>query len=45
MLQRLLIVIVQVTAGNTSENLLSEIPQIIYFLDSVREITKKYITI
>ena len=45
MLQRLPIVTVQVTAGNTSENLLNEIQQIIYFLDSVREITKKGKTI
>ena len=32
MLQRLLIALAQVKAGNTSENLLNEIRQIIYFL-------------
>ena len=45
MLQRLPIAIEQVKAGNTSENLLSEIHQIIYSLYRAKEITKKYITI
>ena len=41
MLQRLLIALVQVKAGNTSGNLLNEIKQIIYSLYWVKEITKK----
>ena len=41
MLQRLLITLAQVKAGNTSENLLNEIRQIIYSLDLAKEITKK----
>ena len=41
MLQRLPIALAQVKAGNTSENLLNEIRQIIYFLYRAREITKK----
>ena len=41
MLQRLPIALVQVKAGNTSENLLSEIRQIIYSLYREKEITKK----
>ena len=41
MLQRLSISLVQVTAGNTSENLLKEIRQIIYSLYRAKEITKK----
>ena len=39
MLQRLLIALAQV--GNTSENFLNEILQIIYCLYSEKEITKK----
>ena len=45
MLQRLPIGPAQVKAGNTSENLLNEIRQIIYSLYQARKITKKYITI
>ena len=41
MLQRLLIALTQVKAGNTSENLLNEIRRIIYSLYQTREITKK----
>ena len=42
MLQRLSITArVQVKAGNTSENLLNEIRQIIYYLYRAKEITKK----
>ena len=41
MLQRLLIALPQVKAGNTSENLLNEIRQIIYSLYRAKEITKK----
>ena len=41
MLQRLPIALAQVKAGNNSENLLSEIRQIIYSLYQVKEIIKK----
>ena len=41
MLQRLPIALTQVKAGNTFENLLNEIRQIIYSLYRVKEITKK----
>ena len=41
MLQRLPIVLAQVKVGNTSENLLNEIRQIIYSLYRAKEITKK----
>ena len=41
MLQRLLIVLEQLKAGNTSENLLNEIRQILYSLSRAKEITKK----
>ena len=41
MLQRLPISLVQVKAGNTPENLLKEIRQIIYSLYRAEEITKK----
>ena len=41
MLQGLPIVLAQVKTGNTSENLLTEIRQIIYFLYRAKEITKK----
>ena len=40
MLQRLPIALAQVKAGNTSENLLNEIRQIMYFLCREKEITK-----
>ena len=43
MLQRLLLEFAQVKAGNTSENLLNEIRQIIYSLYQAKEITKKRI--
>ena len=39
-IQRLHIAFAQVKAGNTSENLLNEIKQIIYFLHREKEITK-----
>ena len=41
MLQRLPIAFAQIKAGNTSENLLNEIKQIIYSLYWAKEITKK----
>ena len=41
MLQRLPIALVQVKISNTSENLLSEIRQIIYYLYLTKKITKK----
>ena len=41
MLQRLTIVLAQVKAYNTSENLLNEFRQIIYSLYREKEITKK----
>ena len=44
MLQRLPIALAQAKTGNTSENLFSEIRQIIYFLYRAKEITKNYIT-
>ena len=40
-LQRLQVALSQVTAGNTAENVLNEITQIIYSLYRAREITKK----
>ena len=44
MLQRSPIYLAQVKAGNTSENLLMEICQIIYSLYQEKRITKKYTT-
>ena len=41
MLQKFPIALAQVKAGNNSENLLSEIRQIIYSLYQSKEITKK----
>ena len=41
MFQRLPIGIGQIKAGNTSENLLNEIHQIIYSLHRTKQITKK----
>ena len=41
MLQRLRMRLAQVKAGNTSENLLYEIYQIIYYFYQAKEITKK----
>ena len=41
MLQRLPIALAQVKAGNTSENVLNEIRQIIYFSCRAKEIVKK----
>ena len=41
MLQRLTIALAQVKTGNTSENLLNKIRQIIYSLYRAKEITKK----
>ena len=40
MLQRLLIALEQLKAGNKSENLLNEIRQILYSLSRAKEITK-----
>ena len=45
MLQRLPIALTQVEAGNTFENLLNQILQVIYSLYRAKEITKKDITI
>ena len=44
MIQRLPIAVAQVKAGNSSENLLNEIQQIIYSLYQSKEINKKYTT-
>ena len=41
MLQRLQIALAQVKVGNTSENILNKMRQIIYLLYRVKEITKK----
>ena len=41
MIQRLPITLAQVKAGNTSENLLNEIRQIIYSLYGAKKITKE----
>ena len=41
MIQRLPIALVQVKAGNNSENLLNKIRQIVYSLYQSKEITKK----
>ena len=41
MLQRLPVALAQVKAGNTSENLLNEIRQIIYSLYREKKVTKK----
>ena len=41
MLQRLVVAVAQVQAGNTSENLLNEICQIVYSLHEAKEIIKK----
>ena len=41
MLQRLSIALAQIKAGNTSENVLNEIRQIIYSLYRQKEVTKK----
>ena len=41
MLQRLIIALAQVKAGNTSENLLNETRQMVYSLLQAKEITKK----
>ena len=41
MLQRLPIALAQVKAGNTSEDFLNEIRQIIYYLYRAEQITKK----
>ena len=41
MLQRSPVALAQVKAGNTSENLLNEIRQIIYSLHRAKEVTNK----
>ena len=41
LLERLLIALTQVKAGNNSENLLNEIKQIVYFLYQSKEMIKK----
>ena len=41
MLQRLPITFAQINVGNTSENLINEIRQTIYYLYQSKEITKK----
>ena len=43
MLQRLPIELAQVKAGNTSENVLNEIRQIIYSMHQAKDIAKKSI--
>ena len=42
MIQRLRISLAELKSGNTSENLLNEIRQIIYYLYWAKGITKKY---
>ena len=41
MIQRLPITLAQIKTGNTSENLLNEIRQIVYSLYRQKEVTKK----
>ena len=41
MLQRLLIALAQVKAGNNSESILNETRQLVYSLYQLKEITKK----
>ena len=41
MLQRLIIALAQVKAGNNSERLLNETRQIVYYLYQSKQITKK----
>ena len=41
MLQKLSIALAQLKSGNTSENLLDKIRQLIYFLYQAKEISKK----
>ena len=43
MFQRLPIALARIKSGNTSENLLNEIRQIVYSLCQANEITKKYL--
>ena len=45
MLQRLPIALAQVKAGNTSEKLLNEIRQILYYFIEKRKLLKKYLAI
>ena len=45
MLQRFHILLAQVQAGNTSENLLDEIQQIVYSLYQAKQISRKYVII
>ena len=45
MFQRSPIVLAQVKAGSTSENLLNEVRQIIYLLHRAKKLLKKYMTI
>ena len=45
MLQRLIIALPQVKSGNTSENLLNQIWQIIYSLYRTKKLLKNYTTI
>ena len=45
MLQRLPIVLTQVKAGDTSENLLNEICQVIYAYTEQKKLLKKHIAI
>ena len=45
MLRRLLITLTQVKVGNTSENLLNEICQLIYSLYQAKKLLKKFVTI
>ena len=45
MFQRLPITLAQVKAGNTSQNLLNEICQIMYSMSQAKELLKKFIKI
>ena len=45
MLRKLPIALAQVITGNTSENLLNEIRQIIYSLHQTKKLLENYITI
>ena len=44
MLEKLPTAVAQRNAGNTSENLLNEIRQIIYYFYRAKESTEKYVT-
>ena len=45
MLQKIPILLAQVEVGNTLENILNEIQQVIYLLNRANKLLKKHITI